>query len=64
MEAWLRRFLPLHITTDPTPAITAIQHVYTDYVKSVMWNFQQVENRVTSRNPTDITNFMSKFLGM
>jgi hypothetical protein len=63
MEAWLRKFLPTYITTDPIPAITGIRQVYSDYVKSVMRNFQLMENHVTSRNPTEIANFMSKFLG-
>jgi hypothetical protein len=64
MEAYLRKCLPFHIATDLTPVITEILQVYTDYMKSVMWNFQQVENHMTSRNPAFITNFMSKFLGM
>ncbi|XP_048744067.2 uncharacterized protein LOC125657509 [Ostrea edulis] len=61
-EAWMRKVLPTYMSTDATPAITAILQAYKDYVKSTMLHFKQVENHVTTRNPTDITNFMSKFL--
>jgi hypothetical protein len=62
MEAWLRGVLPTYIT-DTTPAITAILQVYTDYVKSTMSHFRQMEDHMTIRNTVEITNFMSKFLG-
>jgi hypothetical protein len=58
----LRKFLPTYITADPTPAVTAILQVYTDYVRSVMSHVRLVENHVTTGRPTDIKNFMSKFL--
>ncbi|XP_048763425.2 uncharacterized protein LOC125671640 [Ostrea edulis] len=61
-EAWLKKILPTYTTADATPAITAILQMYTDYVKSAMLHFQQVENHVTSGNAVDITNFMSQFL--
>ncbi|XP_048776932.2 uncharacterized protein LOC125681063 [Ostrea edulis] len=61
-EAWLKKILPTYITTDPTPAITAILQVYADYAKSVMLHFEQVEKHVTSGKTTDITNFISQFL--
>ncbi|XP_048757969.2 uncharacterized protein LOC125668183 [Ostrea edulis] len=61
-EAWLNKVLPAYMTTEASPAITAILQVYKDYVKSAMLHFEQVENHVTSGNTVDITNFMSKFL--
>jgi hypothetical protein len=62
-EAWLYRVLPRHVTTDVTPAITAIVHVYVDYVKAARWHFLQVENHVTSRDTAKIAHFMSRYLG-
>ncbi|XP_048778191.1 uncharacterized protein LOC125681943 [Ostrea edulis] len=61
-EAWLKEVLPTYMTTDVTPAITAILQVYKDYVKSAMLHFEQVEKHVTSGNTADLTNFMSQFL--
>ncbi|XP_048778889.2 uncharacterized protein LOC125682391 [Ostrea edulis] len=61
-EAWLKEVLPVYITTDATPAITAILQMYKDYIKSDMVHFEQVENHVTSGNTADITDFMSQFL--
>ncbi|XP_048747650.2 uncharacterized protein LOC125659899 [Ostrea edulis] len=61
-EAWLKEVLPTYMTTDATPAITAILQVYKDYVQSVMLQLELVENHVTSGNTADITNFMSQFL--
>ncbi|XP_056013872.1 uncharacterized protein LOC125673767 [Ostrea edulis] len=62
MEAWLRKTLPTYMTTDATPAITAIIQLCTDYVKSAMFRFKEVENHVTTGKPVDITNFMSRYL--
>jgi hypothetical protein len=50
------------VTTDVTPAITAILHVYMDYVKAARWHFMQVENHVTSRDSAKIAHFMSRYL--
>ncbi|XP_048745333.2 uncharacterized protein LOC125658212 [Ostrea edulis] len=61
-EAWVRKFLPTYLTTDATPAITTILQVYTDYVKSVMFHLEEVENHMSTGNTADITNFMSKYL--
>ncbi|XP_048758538.2 uncharacterized protein LOC125668424 [Ostrea edulis] len=61
-EAWLRKVLPAYMTTDATPAITAILQVYKDYAKSAMLQLKQVEKHVTTGNTADITNFMSQFL--
>ncbi|XP_048734452.2 uncharacterized protein LOC125650309 isoform X2 [Ostrea edulis] len=61
-EAWLKKVLPTYMTTDATPAITAILQMYKDYVKLAILHFEQVENHVTSGNTADITNFMSQFL--
>lgn len=63
-EAWLRKVLPTYMPTDATPAITAILQVCTDYVKSVKLHFREVENHVSTGNAADVTNFMSKYLGM
>jgi hypothetical protein len=63
MESWLYKVLSRHVTTDVTPAITAILQVYMDYVKAARWHFQQMENHVTSRDTARITYFMSPFLG-
>ncbi|XP_048745322.1 uncharacterized protein LOC125658198 [Ostrea edulis] len=61
-KVWLREVLPTYITTDATPAITAIIQVYKDYVKSVMSQFKEVENHMINGNTADIANFMSKYL--
>ncbi|XP_048747441.1 uncharacterized protein LOC125659715 isoform X2 [Ostrea edulis] len=61
-EAWLTEVLPTYMTTDATPAITAILKVYTDFVKSVMFHLKEVENHMGTGNTADITNFMSKYL--
>jgi hypothetical protein len=63
METWLYRVLSRHVTTDVTPAITAILQVYMDYIKAARWHFQQVMDHVTSRDTTKIIHFMSQYLG-
>ncbi|XP_055998796.1 uncharacterized protein LOC125654501 isoform X2 [Ostrea edulis] len=54
-EAWLKKVLPVYMTTNAIPTISAILQKYKDYIKSAMLHFEQVEEHVTSRNTADIT---------